>query len=103
MAVAIQSRDDRSGPAFPDAAAALKDSLQAELEATNQVILEHLDSRVSLIPEVARHLIGAGGKRLRPLITLAAADIAGASGPNASYLAAAVELIHAATLLHDDV
>jgi len=103
MSVAIQSRDDTVGLAFPEAAAALKEALASELEATNEVILEHLDSRVTLIPQVAKHLIGAGGKRLRPLITLAAAEIAGTSGENARCLAAAVELIHAATLLHDDV
>ncbi|MEM1379363.1 MAG: polyprenyl synthetase family protein [Pseudomonadota bacterium] len=103
MSVAVRSHDAESGIAFPEAAAALKDALAAELEATNEVVIAHLGSRVPLIPEVARHLIGAGGKRLRPLITLAAAEITGNSGDNARYLAAAVELIHAATLLHDDV
>lgn len=103
MSVAVQSHDAAVGTAFPDAAAALKAALADELQATNAVVLEHLGSRVPLIPEVAQHLIGAGGKRLRPLITLAAAQIAGVTGPNPRYLAAAVELIHCATLLHDDV
>ncbi|MCQ8185106.1 polyprenyl synthetase family protein [Parvularcula maris] len=104
MAVAAPSRTDHLGkPSFPEAAAALKTMLEDELAATNEVILDHLGSQVSLIPEVATHLIQAGGKRLRPLMALAAAEISGAGGQNARYLAAAVELIHAATLLHDDV
>lgn len=103
MSVAVQSHDTSVGLAFPEAAAALKSALTSELEATNAIVLEHLGSRVPLIPQVAEHLINAGGKRLRPLIALASAQIAGAEGENARYLAAAVELIHAATLLHDDV
>ncbi|MEM9809888.1 MAG: polyprenyl synthetase family protein [Pseudomonadota bacterium] len=103
MALAVQTSDTGEMVAFPEAAAALKSALTDELDATNQVILDHLGSDVTLIPDVARHLINAGGKRLRPLITLASAQIAGVGGENARYLAAAVELIHAATLLHDDV
>jgi octaprenyl-diphosphate synthase len=52
---------------------------------------------------VTAHLVGAGGKRLRPMLTLAAADLCGYDGPYAVYLAATVEFIHTATLLHDDV
>ncbi len=103
MALAVTTHEEDQVAAFPEAAAQLMVALKSELDATNDVILEHLGSDVPLIPEVARHLIGAGGKRLRPLITLASAMIAGAPGENARYLAAAVELIHAATLLHDDV
>ena len=103
MALAAPTQDEGQLTAFPDAAADLMAALQGELEATNKVILDHLGSDVPLIPEVAKHLIDAGGKRLRPLITLASAAIAGTPGENARYLAAAVELIHAATLLHDDV
>ncbi|MBB4660030.1 octaprenyl-diphosphate synthase [Parvularcula dongshanensis] len=77
---------------------------QAEaLDAVGDVIVDHLSSSVPLIPEVARHLIGAGGKRLRPLMTLSAASLCGYEGEGHLQLAAAVELIHAATLLHDDV
>ena len=88
---------------FTDVAARLKEMQADDLAATNDVIIDHLSSNIELIPEVARHLIVAGGKRLRPLICLAAADICGASGPRPLFLAGAVELIHAATLLHDDV
>ena len=62
-----------------------------------------MKSDVALIPALAEHLISAGGKRLRPLITLAAARVCGGGGENAAKLAAAVEFIHTATLLHDDV
>ncbi|MHA6289010.1 polyprenyl synthetase family protein [Maricaulis sp. CAU 1757] len=67
------------------------------------LILERLDSHVSLIPELARYLIEAGGKRVRPMITIAAANMLGECGEAPVRLAAAVEFIHTATLLHDDV
>ncbi|MEM9421078.1 MAG: polyprenyl synthetase family protein [Pseudomonadota bacterium] len=90
-------------PRFSEVAARLKDAQADELSAVNNVILEHLSSSVDLIPEVAAHLIGAGGKRLRPLLTLASGALCEASLEKPRLLAAAVELIHAATLLHDDV
>src|SRR3712207_5898539 len=62
-----------------------------------------MDSPVAVIPALADHLISAGGKRLRPLLTVAAARLAGGAGEAAHKLAAAVEFIHTATLLHDDV
>src|SRR5262249_8298970 len=73
------------------------------LKAVNSLILERLHSPVALIPEVAKYLVGAGGKRLRPVLTLAAAQLCGACDMRAHQLAAAVEFIHTATLLHDDV
>lgn len=88
---------------FSDAAALLKSRQVEELEAVNGIILDHLASSVPLIPEVAAHLISAGGKRLRPLMTLAAASLVSGVTKSAQFLAGAVELIHAATLLHDDV
>ena len=90
-------------PSFRDAAARLKAGQRAALDEASDVIVANLGSSVPLIPEVARHLIGAGGKRLRPLLTLAAAEACGYEGEGDRLLAAAVELIHAATLLHDDV
>jgi len=62
-----------------------------------------MQSPVSVIPALADHLINAGGKRLRPLLTVAAARLCGGVGDAAWKLAAAVEFIHTATLLHDDV
>jgi len=62
-----------------------------------------MDSQVALIPQLAAHIVAAGGKRLRPLLTLAAAKMCGYAGTRHTRLAACVEFIHTATLLHDDV
>lgn len=69
----------------------------------NQVILDRMQSEVPLIPALAGHLISGGGKRLRPMLTLAGAELVGYNGARHYKLAAAVEFIHTATLLHDDV
>jgi octaprenyl-diphosphate synthase len=75
----------------------------ADMRATDVLIHERLSSAVDLIPDLAKHLIDSGGKRLRPLLTLAAAQMGGYHGQQQVKLAAAVEFIHTATLLHDDV
>ncbi len=77
--------------------------LSGDMAAADRVIHDRLGSAVSLIPDLARHLIDSGGKRLRPLLTLAAARMCGYAGEAHVKLAAAVEFIHTATLLHDDV
>ena len=70
----------------------------------NQTILSRTGSEVTMIPEVANHLIdSSGGKRLRPILTLATAALSGYRGQGHIKLAAAVEFMHTATLLHDDV
>jgi octaprenyl-diphosphate synthase len=69
----------------------------------NALIISRTGSRVTMIPEVANHLISSGGKRLRPMLTLATAALAGYQGTGHVNLAAAVEFMHTATLLHDDV
>ena len=69
----------------------------------NTEILARTGSEVTMIPEVANHLISSGGKRLRPMLTLAMASMTGYSGDGHIKLAAAVEFMHTATLLHDDV
>jgi octaprenyl-diphosphate synthase len=69
----------------------------------NAEILSRTGSEVTMIPEVANHLISSGGKRLRPMLTLAMASLTGYSGDGHIKLAAAVEFMHTATLLHDDV
>jgi octaprenyl-diphosphate synthase len=74
-----------------------------DLQAVNEVIREHMQSPVALIPQLAGHIIAAGGKRLRPLLTLASARMCGYQGRRHIGLAASVEFIHTATLLHDDV
>ncbi|MGG5809122.1 polyprenyl synthetase family protein [Falsiroseomonas sp. CW058] len=86
-----------------DALAALTALVRDDLEACNRLIVERMQSRVALIPELAAHIVAAGGKRLRPLLTLAAARLVGYRGDRHVGLAACVEFIHTATLLHDDV
>jgi octaprenyl-diphosphate synthase len=74
-----------------------------DMHGVNAVILERMQSKVVLIPELAGHLIAGGGKRMRPMLTLGCAALLGYSGTRHQKLAAAVEFIHTATLLHDDV
>ncbi|WP_425228797.1 polyprenyl synthetase family protein [Sphingomonas sp.] len=74
-----------------------------DLNAVNAVILDRMQSQIPLIPELAGHLIAGGGKRMRPMLTLASARAIGYTGTRHHRLAAAVEFIHTATLLHDDV
>ena len=82
----------------------LSEALSDEMGAVNALIRDRMASRhAPRIPEVTAHLIEAGGKRLRPMLTLAAARMVGYGGPYHIHLAATVEFIHTATLLHDDV
>ena len=74
-----------------------------DLNQVNAVILGRMQSDIPLIPELAGHLIAGGGKRMRPMLTLASARLIGYTGTRHHRLAAAVEFIHTATLLHDDV
>jgi octaprenyl-diphosphate synthase len=90
----------RATPSAPEVLASL---LDADMRAVDQLIHARLSSQTALIPELAAYLIDAGGKRVRPMITLGAATVLGACPPAAHKLAAAVEFIHTATLLHDDV
>ena len=99
------------GGADESALTALSELLADDMQACNQAILARMDSPVALIPQLAAHLIAAGGKRLRPLLTLASARLCGypetpsSDGRTTRHinLAACVEFIHTATLLHDDV
>jgi octaprenyl-diphosphate synthase len=77
--------------------------VEADMGRVNQLIVARLDSPIRLIPELAGHLVAAGGKRVRPMLTLIAAQLCGYRGERHIRLAAAVEFIHSATLLHDDV
>ena len=81
----------------------LLDLVAEDMQRVNTTILSRTGSQVTLIPEVANHLIASGGKRLRPILTLAMAQLAGYAGDGHVKLAAAVEFMHTATLLHDDV
>ena len=75
----------------------------ADMNRVNEVILARMQSDVPLIPELAGHLIAGGGKRMRPMLTLACARLLEYGGTRQHRLSAAVEFIHTATLLHDDV
>ncbi len=74
-----------------------------DMRAVNELIVQRMHSPVAMIPQLAGHIVAAGGKRLRPLLTLAAARMCGYAGRRHIALAASVEFIHTATLLHDDV
>lgn len=81
----------------------LVDLTSVDMTRVNELILSKAGSNVDLIPEIANHLISSGGKRLRPMITLAAAQMFGYEGDGHIKLATSVEFMHTATLLHDDV
>ena len=81
----------------------LVDLVAADMQRVNGAILARTGSEVTMIPEVANHLINSGGKRLRPILTLALARLTNYGGDGHIKLAAAVEFMHTATLLHDDV
>jgi octaprenyl-diphosphate synthase len=81
----------------------LVDLTKADMDRVNQLILSKAGSDVQMIPEVANHLISSGGKRLRPMLTLASAQMFGYEGEGHIKLATSVEFMHTATLLHDDV
>jgi octaprenyl-diphosphate synthase len=81
----------------------LGENLHTDMVQVNSIIIERMESHVPMIPELAGYLIAAGGKRIRPLLTLACAAIYGDKSDHPKKLAAAVEFIHTATLLHDDV
>jgi octaprenyl-diphosphate synthase len=83
--------------------ASLLSLVASDMERVNGRILQRTGSDVALIPEVANHLISSGGKRLRPMLTLATSGLCGYAGEGHVKLAAAVEFMHTATLLHDDV
>jgi octaprenyl-diphosphate synthase len=73
------------------------------MNSVNAVILDRMQSEIPLIPSLAGHLISGGGKRMRPMLMVAAAELCGYQGTRHHKLAAAVEFLHTATLLHDDV
>ncbi|MEL6437609.1 MAG: polyprenyl synthetase family protein [Pseudomonadota bacterium] len=81
----------------------LVDLTKPGMERVNELILSKAGSDVEMIPEVANHLISSGGKRLRPMLTLASAEMFGYDGDHHVKLATSVEFMHTATLLHDDV
>ena len=91
------------GPGRPPSLDPMVQLVASDLNHVNSVILDRMQSQVALIPELAGHLIAGGGKRMRPMLTLACACLLDYPGTRHHKLAAAVEFIHTATLLHDDV
>ena len=81
----------------------LKTLTDGDIQRVNQVIIEHLTSEVVLINQLGQHIILSGGKRLRPMLVMLSAKACGYEGSEDSLLAAVIEFIHTATLLHDDV
>lgn len=93
----------RIGRETPPSLDPLMSLVADDMNSVNAVILDRMQSRIPLIPELAGHLIAGGGKRMRPMLTLACAKLIQYPGTRHHKLAAAVEFIHTATLLHDDV
>jgi octaprenyl-diphosphate synthase len=101
--IPLEASRQSSPRAANDALDRLTDLVAADITSVNQFIIQRMESQVPLIPHLAGHLIAAGGKRLRPILTLASAKLCGYEGTRQRKLAACVEFIHTATLLHDDV
>ncbi len=99
VVVPFDSEDSGGENAF----SALRELVADEMARTNDFILNRMQSHVRMIPDLAGHLIKSGGKRLRPMLTLAAIRMCGYHGEDNVRLAASVEFLHTATLLHDDV
>ncbi len=101
LAIPMSADLKRSEPC--SAVEALLALVGGDLSRVNDLIQDNIGSSVPLIPRIAGHLVHSGGKRLRPLITLASARMCGYDGDDHIKLAAVIEFIHTATLLHDDV
>ncbi|MGJ3264419.1 MAG: polyprenyl synthetase family protein [Salinarimonas sp.] len=99
MGVVLPFEENRAEPGIESLVALVA----ADMGRVNEMILSRTGSDVTMIPEVANHLISSGGKRLRPMLTLATGILSGYDGEGHVKLAASVEFMHTATLLHDDV
>lgn len=100
MTIQAKARDSGPTKTVVDRLTAL---LEDDLSAVEKLLKAKAASPVDIIPDMSDYIVSAGGKRLRPMITLAAANAVGGANPSTHSLAAAVEFIHTATLLHDDV
>ncbi|MDZ7790614.1 MAG: polyprenyl synthetase family protein [Xanthomonadales bacterium] len=95
--------NDFSSPAAPADLDGILELTRADRQAVDRLIVERLSSDVVLVNQISHHIIGGGGKRMRPLVHLLCARAAGYSGADHLKLAAIIEFIHTSTLLHDDV
>ena len=100
MGVVVSLNGERGKPSSLER---LTDLVADDLKAVNELIIRRMDSPVALIPQLAGHIVIAGGKRMRPLLTLVSSRLCGYAGDRHVGLATCVEFIHTATLLHDDV
>ncbi|WP_417319276.1 polyprenyl synthetase family protein [Emcibacter sp.] len=100
VGVVVNFEDEKKGES---ALARLQKLVKEDMDKVNQTIIHKMQSPVALIPQLAGHLIASGGKRLRPMLTLASSRLCGYGGIRHIELSACVEFIHSATLLHDDV
>ena len=103
MAIAAHNHNDEHLLSTDNALDTLQNLVKDDLLAVNHAIVDRMQSRVTMIPQLAGHLISSGGKRLRPVLTLLCSRLCGYQGTRHIPLAACVEFIHTATLLHDDV
>src|SRR5207302_6100216 len=101
--VALEAGVEREEAVHKPSLEPLSRLLGSDLECVNRLIVERMQSPVALIPQLAGHIVASGGKRLRPMLTLGCARLCGYQGTRHVALAAVVEFIHTATLLHDDV
>ncbi|HTO78556.1 MAG TPA: polyprenyl synthetase family protein, partial [Methylocystis sp.] len=99
IVISLDEREKKTGASLDNLLALIR----PDLDRTNQLIVARMGSDVTTIPEVANHLISAGGKRLRPMLVLATAGMCGYKGDGHLKFAAGIEFMHTATLLHDDV
>ena len=100
MATIVQLDNRRAGPVEPlDALIAL---VEDDLKAVNQTIVDRMHSPVALIPQLAGHIVAAGGKRLRPILTLASSEACGGNPEDALPLACSVECLHTYSLIHEE-
>ena len=102
VAVIVPLDSERRSVAKPTLDA-INNLVAGDLKEVNALIMRRMESEVPLIPQIAGHIVAGGGKRIRPILTLASARLCGYSGKRQLGLAACIEFIHTATLLHDDV
>ena len=83
--------------------AQIQEIVNRDLSIVNDIIIKNIGNEVPMISELSQHILASGGKRIRPIITLLTSKLCNYTGENHLFLAACIEFIHTATLLHDDV
>jgi len=101
--IAAQNKTSHKKPKATNALKQWQPLFEQDIQKVDAVLYECSASEATLIPDLVHHIIGAGGKRLRPVLTILSAKLFGYEGQRHIRLAAAIEFLHTATLLHDDV